>query len=99
MQARLAPTAERLGRAEDPYIRYALKALTDIVVETLGQLLADVRLCLAWDWEHVAKPVSALSSCSSGQALGEPRRQACTTRRPLHRASHIAFAVRFSMSK
>ncbi len=43
LQARLAPTAERLSRAEDPYIRYALKALTDVVVETLGQLFADVR--------------------------------------------------------
>ena len=43
LQARLAPTAERLSRAEDPYIRYALRALTDVVVETLGQLFADVR--------------------------------------------------------
>ena len=42
LQARLAPTAERLARAEDPYIRYALRALTDVVVETLGQLFADV---------------------------------------------------------
>ena len=43
VQARLAPTAERLSRAEDPYIRYALRALTDVMVETLGQLFADVR--------------------------------------------------------
>ena len=42
-EARLAPTAERLARAEDTYIRYALKALSDVVVADLDLLIADVR--------------------------------------------------------
>ena len=42
-EARLGPTVERLARADDTYIRYALKALSDVVVADLDQLIADVR--------------------------------------------------------
>ena len=66
LQARLAPTAERLARAEDPYIRYALKALTDVVVETLGQLFSEV-----WSTPRDSAKVACTASpfaCIAGTA-------------------------------
>ena len=43
VQARLVMVVERLGRSEDAYVCYALKALSAVVVADVDQVIDDVR--------------------------------------------------------